>query len=253
MKATRLAILCSLAVITAAPASSQSLSIPGKTAKSSGVTGLLGNASDSALDKLSQPGAFFADQAIRIALPGTKGNLVQKGLKFGDKIGVTNDITKSLNDAAGLAAKEAKPIFRSAIDGLSVKDIPGLVSKSDGGTRYLQDSAGSELQAKIRPLVEKALGDVGAFKQLDKLTGGSEGGSGGALGGLGGGIGGALGGLGGGLGGVGGKSLGLNRESLTDSVSKQALDGIFKYMGAEESKLRKNPLKAGKKLFGVFK
>lgn len=236
---THIAIAASLAIIMAAPASSQSLSLPDAPKKSSGVTGLLGNASDSALDKLSEPGAFFRDQAIRIALPGTKGNLLQKGLKFGDKIGVTKNITKSLNDAAGLAAKEAKPIFRSSIDNISVKDIPGLVGKSNGGTQYLQESAGDELTAKIRPLVSKALGDVGAFKQLEKLNGAG----GGALG--------SLGGIAGGLGGGGG--LGLNQESLTDSVTKQTLNGIFKYMGNEEAKLRKNPLKAGKKLFGVFK
>ena len=35
----------------------------------SGLTGVLGKASDSALDKLAVPGAFYADPAVRIMLP----------------------------------------------------------------------------------------------------------------------------------------------------------------------------------------
>ena len=189
------------------------------------VTNLLANASDSALDDLSEPGAFYADEAIRIALPGTKGGILQKGLSIGNKLGLTSNITKSLNEAAGMAANEAKPIFRSAINGLSVSDIPGLVTKSDGGTRYLKKSAGDELSVKIRPLVAKALGEVGAYKQLDKLGGKSS----------------MLGGL------------GLSNDGLTDSVTKQALNGIFKYMGSEEKKLRSNPISTGKKILDIFK
>lgn len=37
---------------------------------SSGVKGLIGGASDGALDKLAQPGAFYRDTAVRILLPG---------------------------------------------------------------------------------------------------------------------------------------------------------------------------------------
>jgi len=222
------AVILGAASLFAAPAMAQSVEAPAIEApvkSSSPVTNLLGNASDSALDDLAKPGAFFADKAIRIALPGATGGILKKGLSFGNKLGITNDITKSINDAAGLAAGEAKPIFRNAINGLSVKDIPTLVGKSDGGTQYLRQSAGDELTGKIRPLVAKALGDVGAFKQLDKLGGKSS----------------LLGGV------------GLNSDGLTDSVTKQTLNGIFKYMGNEERSLRKNPINAGKKIFNIFK
>ena len=48
-----------------------------KTAKP-GVKGLIANASDSALDRLAQPGAFYADTAVRILLPGAGGKLASK-------------------------------------------------------------------------------------------------------------------------------------------------------------------------------
>lgn len=218
------AAIAACAVI-ATPVTAQNADAEPAVKAGSPVTNLLANASDSALDDLSRPGAFYADKAIRIALPGTKGGLLQKGLRIGSKLGLTSDITRSLNEAAGLAAKEAKPIFRSAINDMSVKDIPGLVTKSDGGTRYLKQSAGDELSLKIRPLVAKALGDVGAYEQLDKLGGG------GSLFG----------------------TLGLSNDGLTDSVTKQTLNGIFSYMGSEESKLRKSPIKTGKKIFDIFR
>lgn len=196
-------------------------------AQSTGVKSLLGNASDGALDKLSQPGAFYADKAVRVLLPGPLKNAT-KILRFTSKAGLTKDITKNLNDAAGKAALEAKPIFRSAIDNLTLTDGVGIVTGGGtGGTDYLRKTSGEELAIKIRPLVEKALGEVGAYKQVESL---------GSLS--------ALSSIGG---------LDLSRDGLTDSVTEQALSGIFSYIGAEETKFRKSPLKKGKKLLeGIF-
>lgn len=200
----------------ATPATAQGFGAPVKS--------ILGDASDSALDKLAEPGAFYADKAIRILLPGPLKK-ASKLLKYTDQAGLTGNLTKSLNDAAGLAAKEAKPIFRTAINDMTLEDGIGVVSKNDGATRYLQESAGDDLQAKVRPLVAAALGNVGAFDQLDKLGGASS----------------LLSGA------------GISRDGLTDSVTDQALKGIFKYIGTEEAKLRANPLDAGKKLLDSLK
>lgn len=54
------------------------------------VKALLGQASDHALDQLAKPGAFSADEAIRIALPGAAqlGNL----LDLAHKAGLTGDL-----------------------------------------------------------------------------------------------------------------------------------------------------------------
>lgn len=187
---------------------------------------LLSGASDSALDKLAKPDAFYADTAIRILLPGTKGKLASKLVGFGDKLGLTTKLTKSLNDAAGLAAKEAKPIFRSAVDGLSLRDIPNLALKGDGATQYLRSSAGPSLRDKIRPLVSTALGKVGAFTQLSKLGNTSS----------------LLG------------AVGISPDGLTDSVTEQTMSGIFSYMGKEEAALRSNPIGLGKSILeGLIK
>jgi hypothetical protein len=185
-----------------------------------GIKKLLGGASDNALDKLSKPGAFYADTAIRILLPGAKGKLASKLLKTSDKLGVTSKLTKSLNDAAGFAAQEAKPVFRSAVDGLSLADVPGIALKNDGATEYLKKSADTDLRLKVRPLIVSALTKVGAFDQLAKM---------GSAGGL--------------------LSIAkLDRESLTESVTDQTMKGIYNYMAKEEAGLRGNLLGTGKSI-----
>lgn len=184
-----------------------------------GIKSMLGSASDNALDKLSRPGAFYADTAVRILLPGAKGKLASKLLKTGDKLGLTSKLTKSLNDAAGLAAKEAKPVFRSAVDKLTLADVPGIALKSDGATAYLRQSADGELRGKVRPLIVSALGQVGAFGQLEKM------GTSSLLG-----------------------FAKLDRDSLSDSVTDQAMKGIYNYMAKEEAGLRGNLLGTGKSI-----
>ena len=179
-----------------------------------GLSKILGKASDGALDKLALPDGFYRDTAIRVLLPGAKGKLATKLMGAGDKLGVTNKLTKSLNDAASLAAGEAKPIFRAAISDMKLKDVSGIALKNDGATNYLRQSAGYDLLIKIRPLIGGALGKVGAFDQLAKLSK-----TGGIMG-----------------------LLGLTNDKLTDSVSNQALNGIFSYIGKEEAGLRSNPL-----------
>lgn len=192
------------------------------------LAGILGQATDGALNHLVQPGAFYNDEAIRIGLPllGGTGGLLGSAMKAGRKFGLLDGFTRKLNDAAGKAAGEAKPIFRTAINDLSFTDVPGIVSQNDGGTRYLRTSAGDELETKLRPLVDTALGNLGAFKQLDKLTGRT-----GIL-----------------------AASGISRDGLGKSVTSQALNGIFRYIGTEETNLRSDPLgKAGSLLKGILK
>lgn len=174
------------------------------------IKGLLGNASDSALDKLSKPGAFSADDAIRIALPGAGKNL--GGLmKLADQAGLTHDISGSLNRAAEQAAAEAKPIFRSAIDRMTLKDMGKIATGGKtAATDYLKRTSGGDILAKLTPLVKAALDQTGVLKQTSQLS-----------------------------------SLGYDDRKITAYVSQKTSDGIFTYMGREETKARDDPVGTG--------
>lgn len=186
---------------------------------------LMQRASDAALDKLSAPGAFQGDPAIAIALPGAGNSTASTVLKVGDALGVTGELTRRMNEAAGIAAQEARPIFRTAIDNFRLSDAPGLLTQRDGGTLYLKRKSGDQIRTKTRPMVASALGRAGAFDQLDKID--------------------KLGAAGAMLAGAG-----LTRDKLTDLVTDQALKGIYTYIAREEEALRANPLGMGSQILG---
>lgn len=150
--------------------------------------------------------------------------MASKLLKLTGKSGLSKDLTKSMNEVASLAAKEDKPIFRRAIDDINLKDGIGIAKEGDGTTQYLRDSSGDALRDKIRPLVSKSMGDTGTFDQLDKLN--------------------SFKGI---------SKLGVSSDDVTDHITKKTMDGFFKYIAAEESKVRKNPLKALGGLKGILK
>lgn len=176
------------------------------------VKAMLGQASDHALDQLARPGAFSADEAIRIALPGAAklGNL----LDLASKAGLTGDINGSLNRAAEQAAAQAKPIFRAAIDRASFSDAVDIArGGATGATDYLKKSAGASVQAQLLPLVRAALQQSGVLAQTQQLS-----------------------------------ALGFNETRLSEYVAGKTSDGIFTYVGREETKLRQDPIGAGKSL-----
>jgi len=188
---------------------------------------ILGNATDNALDKLAQPGAFYGDEDIRIGLPmlgnigsgGRTGGLLGEALGMASRLGGipgVDGIIRGINDAAGTAAGAAKPIFRDAINGLSFSDAPAILREDDGGTQYLRRSSNDRLTQEFNPLVDTALTEAGLHDQIDKLATDN-----------------AL------L-----RDAGVNRENINNSITEQGLDGIFSYIGAEERNFRKNPLRS---------
>lgn len=205
--------------------------LPGKhkgKGKGLGLSAILGSATDNALDTLAQPGAFYDDEAIRIGLPligkvgtGSRGGLLGSVIGAGNRLGLLDGLTRGINDAAGVAAGEAKPIFREAIDGLSFTDAPDIIREDDGGTQYLRRSATDRLHMRLAPLIDNALNQAGIYREFDSLANQYS----------------FI------------RSAGLNHESINRSVTDQGLDGIFAYIGEEERIFRKNPLKGLGRLF----
>ncbi len=215
----RRAVMAGIAASGAAlvmPAAAQAQNLGGLL----GLSGILGNATDKALDKLAQPGAFYDDEDIRIGLPmvgdlgGSRGGLFGSIFGGARNLGILDGLIRTLNDAAGVAAGEAKPIFRDAIDDLDFSDVPGIARQDDGATQYLRESSNDRLHARLNPLVDSALSDLGAYDQLDRLAGDNS----------------WL------------RRIGISRGNLNETVTDQGLDGIFSYIGNEEKDLRSNPL-----------
>jgi hypothetical protein len=202
---------------------------------------MLIEASDKALDRLARPGAFSTDDAIRIILPGQPDQAAALS-EMADKAGMTARLQRALNDAAGLAASQAKPIFRRAIQRMTLKDTIRILSKDHGATNYLRKSSGDQLYAMLRPIIANALDRTGAYK-LAKLQASGK-----------------LAELAHAAAPAPGPSAGppsdgeddplwdpeaaappTTREALADNVTDQAMRGIFKYIARQEEKIRQDP------------
>lgn len=202
---------------TAALACAAAASLPAAAqAPSFGIKPLLAQASDAALDKLSQPGAFSSDAAIRIALPGAGhgGGGVGKLLDLAQQSGLTANLDAALNRAAEQAAAQAKPIFRAAIDRATLNDAIDIArSGSTGATDYLRKSTGAQVTTQLKPLVRNALQASGVLRQTAQLS-----------------------------------SLGFDEARLSDYVAGKTADGIFTYVGREETRMRQDPIGTGTQL-----
>jgi hypothetical protein len=212
------------------------------------IKAMLIQASDKALDKLARPGAFSTDDAIRIILPD-QPDQASNLQRMADESGMSAKLQRSINDAAGLAASQAKPIFHRAIQRMTLKDTIRILSKDHGATNYLRKTSGDELYAMLHPIIASALERTGAYKLAGLLKSG------------------ALGGAphprnppaGPGAGPTSDSdddplwdpaSVGapVSRESLADNVTDQAMHGIFKYIGHQEEKIRQDPSELAFKL-----
>jgi hypothetical protein len=217
------------------------------------IKAMLIKASDKALDKLARPGAFSADDTIRIVFPKDPGQ-ADAVIRMAHEGGAIDSLQKTINDAAGQAAAEAKPVFRMSINRITMKDAFKILAHDDGATHYLWKTAAPELHARLHEIIRDTLARSGAFARLARLkqsglldrlpqmsgatptedfappnrpdTGDGqdhphdEAAPGSAP----------------------PSSLSdFSPEGLTESVTDQAMDAIFKYIAHEEHKLRKDP------------
>jgi hypothetical protein len=115
-----------------------------------------------AVDFLSAEDGFYKS-AYKIALPEEAQQVVKKLSMVPGFGNLENDLVERMNRAAELAAAKAKPIFISAIKGLTFKDVTNiLMGEKDAATRYLQNTTQQQLYDEFRPVIAAALDEVNA-------------------------------------------------------------------------------------------
>ena len=119
----------------------------------------------------SKEGGYFNNALIRIPFP-------EDAQKVADQlrdIGLGSEVdrfVKTLNRGAEEAAKEAAPIFKSAITSMSIQDAYGILKGDrDAATQYLIRSTTAQLKEKFKPIVSKNLAKVNATRYYGDLVG----------------------------------------------------------------------------------
>ncbi|MDI6762960.1 MAG: DUF4197 domain-containing protein [Thermodesulfobacteriota bacterium] len=156
---------------------------------------------------------FFLNQAIKILMP-EKLRTLEKGLRavgYGPQV---DEFVLSMNRSAEKAAPFAKEIFWNAIGEITFEDVRKIFSGHEtAATDYFKGKTLDKLTAIFKPIVDKAMNEVGVTRQYKELVGRYE-------------------------------AIPFVKKETFDIdhyVVTKALDGLFHVLGEEERKIRTNP------------
>ncbi|MBT1705006.1 DUF4197 domain-containing protein [Chryseosolibacter indicus] len=121
-------------------------------------------------DLVSQMDGYFKNPEIKIPFPPD----VQKVEDRLRQIGFGNEVDKfimTLNRGAEDAAKEAKPIFITAIKSMTIEDAWAILKgQDDAATQYLKRTTSSQLKEKFKPVIQNSLNKVNATKYYGDIV-----------------------------------------------------------------------------------
>ncbi len=119
----------------------------------------------------SKDGGYFNNSLIKIPFPKDAEKVATKLRDIG--LGSEVDrFVKTLNKGAEEAAKEAAPIFQSAITSMTIQDAYGILKgDKDAATQYLIRATTDQLKAKFKPVVSRNLSKVNATRYYGELVG----------------------------------------------------------------------------------
>jgi hypothetical protein len=121
--------------------------------------------------QVSQVDGYFKSPEIKIPFPPDV-KMVETKLRALGMGGQVDEFVLSLNRAAEDAAKEAAPIFVSAIQKMTIDDAYGILKgEPDAATQYLKRTTTPQLKDKFKPVVQNSLNKVNATKYYGDLIG----------------------------------------------------------------------------------
>ncbi len=163
--------------------------------------------------KASKFDGFYKNNLIKIPFPPEAAQVKSTVENLGMKPQV-DKFVMTLNRAAEEAAKEAKPIFVNAITSITIQDgMTILKGNNDAATQYLKGKTQAQLNAAFSPIVKKAIAKVELTKYWNPIVKQYN------------------------------KVPFVNKVNpdLEKYVTDKALEGLFKLVAEEETKIRKDP------------
>jgi hypothetical protein len=183
--------------------------------------------SDSAATRLSAIDGYYRDQLVRIALPPEARVITENLALLPGGAQMVEDVILRINRAAENAAREAAPIFASAVRGMTIRDgFDILRGESDAATRYLRARTYDQLFNLYQPRIQTSLdrplvGNISTTESWETLTGQWNRLARSAAGRL--------------------ANLQPVETDLPSFLTEQALDGLFLKLAQEELKIRTDP------------
>ena len=121
-------------------------------------------------DLVSQADGYFKNAEIRIPFPPEVKKVEDKFRQIG--LGAEVDkFVMTLNRGAEDAAKEAKPIFITAIRSMTIQDAWSILKgEPDAATQYLKRTTSTELKSKFKPVIRTSLDRVNATRYYGDIV-----------------------------------------------------------------------------------
>lgn len=146
------------------------LAPPSTEEVAAGLKEALTNGASKGSDIVSKTDGYFKNAEIKIPFP-PEVQRVETRLR---QIGMGQEVDKfilALNRGAEEAAKEAKPIFVSAIRQMTIQDAWSILKgEQDAATQYLKRTTTTQLTDTFKPIVHQALEKVNATRYYTDLV-----------------------------------------------------------------------------------
>jgi hypothetical protein len=168
---------------------------------------------NNSVSEASKINGYFGNAKIKIPFPPDVKKIETKARELGMDKEVYRFVL-TLNRAAEEASKQAAPVFLDAIKGLTVTDgVKILNGADDAATQYLKQNTSGQLEQKFKPIVRKALQTVKITKYWNPII------------------------------------TTYNKipfveqmnPDLEEYTTQKAIQGLFKLIAEEETKIRKDP------------
>jgi hypothetical protein len=227
---TRYATVFMLCAVCGAGAASAQSALDALTSKDAtgGLRAALSQGIDTAVAQLGAKNGFLNDPKVAIPLPPALAK-AERALRLVGMAGEADSLKTTMNHAAEQAVPTAKPIFKQALQRMSLQDAKGILAGGeDAGTQYFRRATSAQLSAKFKPIVSRETTKLHLASAYDRYAGKAAG-------------------------------LGLisaQEANLNDYVTQKALDGLFSRIADEERAIRKDPVGQAnsliKKVFGAL-
>jgi hypothetical protein len=194
-----------------------------------GLRAALSQGIDTAVAQLGAHDGFLNDPKVAIPLPPALEK-ADRALRLVGMGGDADALKATMNHAAEAAVASAKPVFKRALQKMTLEDAKRILTGGDdAGTQYFRNATSAELSTQFKPVVARETAKLKLASRYDEYAGKASG-------------------------------LGLipaQDANLDNYVTAKALDGLFSRIADEERAIRKDPLGQAssliKKVFGSLK
>lgn len=202
---------CACAVLSGFSAASNALT---SKEAAGGMRAALSQGIDMAVKQLGARNGFLNDPKVVIPLPPALQK-IDGALRMFGMSGDADALKAAMNHAAEAAVAEAKPVFKRALQNMTIEDAKTiLVGGDDAATQYFRRATSAELAAKFRPIIARQTANLQLASLYDRYAGKAA-------------------------------QFGLitpQQANLNDYVTARALDGLFSRIADQERAIRQDPL-----------